>query len=265
MTDHTALNGFMLKREACERYDRSLRQLSRDFDKAQMEEDSQVLDNFKLRLEDGTILTAAEVDKDQVEKFRDKGLNPAWLVRERWMRNTYGVRDEMESDDIETPVEPTPESAQRPQASDSEIVAMKDDLIAELRESNRFLRESLKEERIESREDRELTKQLHILLKNLQDRLLPEPDRTGGLVVADRATEKTANQSVRATVVTSDPPPATAPAEPPAKVPKPKPKPAKKRSKKAGAQPARKKPRRKTAKKPKRDVFPTFKRFFSRS
>lgn len=82
MTDLTALDGFLLKREACERYDRSLRQLSRDLDKAQTKDDSQVLDNFQLRLEDGTILTATEVDKYQVERIsRNSVMAQSWNLR----------------------------------------------------------------------------------------------------------------------------------------------------------------------------------------
>lgn len=179
------LDGYLLKKEACEFYNRSLRQLARDFDKALARGDSKFIGNFKLRLEDGTVLEAHEVDKDQIQRFRDKGLNPTWYVNEAWMDATYGRRGDVSEQVRPRPhpesIPPEPPPTVSPSGALPEILKSKDELIDVLREENQYLRDALTDERKRSTDDRELTKQLHILLKNMQDRLLPSPDHSRSL------------------------------------------------------------------------------------
>lgn len=182
------LEGFILKKEACASYDRSLRQLGRDFDKALVRKDTEMLSAFRLRLEDGTVLSGSEISKEQIQKLRDRGLNPTWFVSETWMLDTYGLR---KKESMEVPVQPPEVAAQAPEApaadpvpattaNTDDLLVSKDELIAVLREETSFLRDTLTKERERSKEDKELTHQLHILLKNMQDRLLPAPGASSG-------------------------------------------------------------------------------------
>ena len=176
------LTGFILKKEACATYDRSFRQLARDFDKAAARGDKAFLENFKLHLEDGTIMEASEVTKDKIQKLRDKGLNPTWYVRESWMNDKYGRRDDKAdvsttTADQRADVE-TAKPSSSPIAPDSAIIQSKDDLIDVLRDENKYLRESLAKETEQRGEVTQLTRELHLLLKNMQDRLLPAPNST---------------------------------------------------------------------------------------
>ena len=56
----------------------------------------------------------------------------------------------------------------------ADVVVAKDDLIGVLREENQFLRTTLESERARSDADKNLMRELHVLLKNMQDRLLPD-------------------------------------------------------------------------------------------
>lgn len=182
MPSPDALTGFILKKEACSTYARSLRQLARDFAKAVTRGDAGFVANFMLRLEDGTILEAAEVTKDQIQKLRDKGLNPTWFVRESWMQKSYGMRSDGTAPGEVRVAAHAEESAEPGEQTDrvfplsrSPLLQSKDDLIDVLREQNKFLRDALRKEQDRSTEDMKLTRELHVLLKNMQDRLLPNP------------------------------------------------------------------------------------------
>lgn len=181
MPTDDSLAGFIVKKQACEKYNRSLRQLGRDFDKALAKNDKIVVDNFRLRLEDGTVLEATEVSKDHIQELRDKGRNPTWFVREAWLAETYGLKigtAEETTDAVDVEQSPPTSSdtqhvAEPPTSSSADIVQAKDDLIAVLREENSFLRATVESERERSDADKNLMRELHVLLKNMQDRLLP--------------------------------------------------------------------------------------------
>lgn len=287
------LAGFILKKEACASYDRSLRQLGRDFDKALVRKDAEMLSEFKLRLEDGTVLNGSEISKEQIQKLRDRGLNPTWFVSEAWMLGTYGLRGKESTKESAQPPEantPTPDtSAAEPDraatANTKDLLGSKDELIAVLREETNFLRETLTKERERSKEDKELTQQLHILLKNMQDRLLPSPGSSSGSfdstaiplsprraegnqAIDDESTHApTPVDAVDISAIPSEPPKSTA---------------SKKRARPSGSNPSRSQGSNKTApsnaskkpatkrrrkappKKPKWNEFPTFKRVFKR-
>lgn len=131
-------------------------------------------------------MEASEVDKGQIQKLHNRGLNPTWFVRESWMQKNYGLRSDASPKEQPGPP-PAPESTSEPPTADAPgdstvtpaLIRSKDDLIDVLRNENQFLKDALRKEQDRTGEDRQLTRELHVLLKNMQDRLLPAPTADG--------------------------------------------------------------------------------------
>jgi hypothetical protein len=189
MTAPKPLTGYLPIKEACCRFNRSHRQLNRDRVKAMNLRDSKVTAQFKLQLANGEILAGENLTIEQIPKLRDKGSNPAWYVNELWMEEMYGRKDDpaterppLTSSDAPNPHKPAEEGSQPTDAvrPTGHIESLTDQLERE-RQQNAMLVDQLriKDEQIRqantrAEESHELMSQLHHLLKNMQDRLLPQ-------------------------------------------------------------------------------------------
>ncbi len=191
-------SGFLTKKEACRRYKRSHRQLTRDLGAAMRASDERVLQNFRLRSEDGQSREGTEVSSDLISKLRLEGHNPMWYVRATWMEKTYGPRGEPREESAPQPSEEPAGDRGAPNAPDvhPDITQMYGKQMERIEEENARLRDELKIKNEQIRESNErqketnvLMRDLHVLMKDLQQRLLPAPESkapalTHGHVVA---------------------------------------------------------------------------------
>jgi hypothetical protein len=181
-------HGFILTKQACERFNRSHRQLNRDRVRAMNIGDEKTTSHFKLQIEDGQLLEGGELTVDEVSKLRDEGKNPVWFVEESWMEETFGLKGQRPPSPEQPPTS-KPESQavfrddeEGSRLGDSISTSQQTNLLRDQlrreREQNALLVEQLtiKDEQIKAgnelnKENQELTKQLHTLMANLQQSL----------------------------------------------------------------------------------------------
>ena len=203
--------GFLTKKEACRIYNRSHRQLTRDIGTAMTAKDERVLENVLLRTEDGESRDGIEVTTDLISTLRTEGLNPMWYVRAAWMENTFGKRlDPKRARQEETMAEPIEEKADS-FGKAPEIVDLLRHQIQELERDKTELREELKIKNGQIRESSEraketnvLTRDLHRLMMDLQQRLLPLPEGatpTREKVVSEGSSDAKDAEPVQETIV----------------------------------------------------------------
>ncbi len=172
----STLTGFVTKKEACRRYHRSHRQLTRDLGTAMTVANEKVLSNFRLRTEDGELRDGTDVTTDVITKLRVEGKNPMWFVRAAWMEKTYGRRgEERPKPKSESSDESASRGVAEPPKDRSDVMAL---YTKRLEGENTHLHEELtiKNEQIRQSHDRQremhlLTRDLHELMKDLQQRL----------------------------------------------------------------------------------------------
>ena len=86
--------GFIPKKLAAQRYNRSFRQLTRDLALAMQAKDEKILGHFKLILEEGGEIPGIDVTTERITTLRDDGRNPMWFIEEDWMAATYGPKSD---------------------------------------------------------------------------------------------------------------------------------------------------------------------------
>jgi hypothetical protein len=177
----TLVPGFITKKETAELFQRSHRQLTRDLADAMKVQNPKVLDNCRLRTEDGETRQGIGITPELLDQLRTEGKNPVWYLRTSWLEKTYGGRGRGQRRD------------QRPAvvfAADAEEgtdAASRPDLVHVLRERIRGLEADkqdlrdemkIKNQQIADRVEREketnaLIRDLHTLMADSQRRLLP--------------------------------------------------------------------------------------------
>jgi len=173
----SAIPGFIKKRTASQRYDRSPRQLTRDITFAIEMSDDNVLPNLKIRTEDGEVIDGVDATVDLIKSLRSAGRNPMWYLGTSWLEETYGKRDKQGATQAERDapeLDPTISVGDRPNAA-ATLTEMMQQTIHELKEDKRLLESQLKikDGQIEKYMDRwqesnVLTKQLHELIGRLE-------------------------------------------------------------------------------------------------
>jgi hypothetical protein len=176
----TLVPGFITKKETAELFQRSHRQLTRDLADAMKVQDPKVLDNCRLRTEDGETRQGIGITPELLDQLRIEGKNPVWYLRTSWLEKTYGRRGRGQRRDQR------PSSIFTADAEEGTDASSRPDLVHVLRERIRGLeadKEDLRDEmkiknqQIADRVEREketnlLIRDLHVLLSDSQRRLL---------------------------------------------------------------------------------------------
>jgi hypothetical protein len=193
----TPIPGFITKTDAVELYQRSHRQLSRDLADAMKVQNELVLENCRLRTEDGAVLEGMGVVPELIDRLRNEGKNPVWYLRTSWLEKTYGKRgssrrrERRSPDTVTASVEKGSESSSRP-----DVERLLHEQIESLKRDKQDLREELriKNQQIADRVEREketntLFRDLHTLMADLQRRLLPPPSEAPPSQITDGRTD----------------------------------------------------------------------------
>lgn len=224
----TPVPGFITKKEASDKYERSHRQLTRDIADAMKLQNHKVLEHCRLRTEDGEVLEGIGMMPERIDQLCLDGKNPVWYFRTAWLEKQYGKRGHPRRPgtrhvprDTDSRVQQGSEPASRP-----EVVDLLRERIEELERDKQDLREEMKikNQQIDNRVEREketnaLIRDLHTLMADLQQRALPPPvSRTSPpsaspYIVADTppspARDAGTPSSIRDGVVESNKPTAT--------------------------------------------------------
>lgn len=197
--------GFITKSEAVETYQRSHRQLSRDLADAMKVQNELVLENCRLRTEDGEVLEGMGIVPEVIDRLRNDGKNPAWFLRASWLEKTYGRRGSSRGSQQRKPATAMPGGEKGSDASSHpDIGRLLRERIEGLERDKQDLRDELriKNQQIADRVEREketnaLIRDLHTLMADLQRRLLPSPTGTLLPQVTDGQVESRASNSTR--------------------------------------------------------------------
>ncbi|MCA9049643.1 MAG: hypothetical protein KDA89_12995 [Planctomycetaceae bacterium] len=186
--DSSPITGFITRTAAGEKYQCTGRTLQRKWSAALEVRDESVLGNLQLVTEDEKVYDGTEVTKELIEQFKLAGLNPTWYVRESWMQQEFQRKAERivpntakqgsPASENDAPAESISESEPTPERTYSaEYVALLREQIEEQRRDKAALREQIAQYDETLNANTQLQQQLHILLKDMQDRLLPSPSR----------------------------------------------------------------------------------------
>ena len=88
----TPVPGFITKKEAAENYERSHRQLTRDLADAMKVQNPKVLENCRLRTEDGEVIDGMGMNPGRIDQLCADAKNPVWYLRTSWLEKQYGRR-----------------------------------------------------------------------------------------------------------------------------------------------------------------------------
>lgn len=204
--DNSPIPGFITRRQASELCQRSERTLQRYWSRAIEFEDSAVLKHLKLRTEDGDVIEGSEVSKQLIEDLKKSSKNPTWYVHAAWAENTYRPRTEEKPSKEKSDANGEALAKGELATTDNEVVALLKDRIERLEQDKQDLRDELtiKNEQIgqASERDREthlLMRDLHELLRDMQQRLPAQPQPSqmlNRLPPADESTDTTQPTSV---------------------------------------------------------------------
>jgi hypothetical protein len=175
----TLVPGFITKKETAELFQRSHRQLTRDLADAMKVQDPKVLDNCRLRTEDGETRQGIGITPELLDQLRIEGKNPVWYLRTSWLEKTYGGRgqrrDQRPSTVFAADMEDGTDASSRP-----DLVHVLRERIRGLEADKQDLRDEMKikNQQIADRVEREketnaLIRDLHTLMADSQRRLLP--------------------------------------------------------------------------------------------
>jgi hypothetical protein len=196
--------GFLNKKEIETNYGRSYRSLTRDITRAVKSRDANILQHLKLVTEDEQIREGSEVTLDLIQELSNRGLRPMWVAEETWVAD-WVLKKTREGDPT---AQPAPEPKPSPSIIKSETSAplhFYQQRIHDLEKQNELLTDQLKikDDQIRAgnqlaEQSQQLMRDLHVLLKNVQDGLLgegrplvvlPKPGR-------DARTKNTAGQQI---------------------------------------------------------------------
>jgi hypothetical protein len=175
--------GFLNKKEIETNYGRSYRSLTRDITRAVKSRDANILRHLKLVTEDDRIREGTEVDLDLIQELSNSGLRPMWLAEEIWVAD-WCLKKATQSKIDGTRIQPQPDSKPRApitKSATSESVDLYHQRIHDLETHNELLVGQLKIKNDQIRaanqqaeQSQQLMRDLHVLLKNVQDGLLGE-------------------------------------------------------------------------------------------
>ncbi|CAL1125298.1 unnamed protein product [Cladocopium goreaui] len=178
----TPVPGFITKKEASEKFARSHRQLTRDIADAMKVQNAKVLDHCRLRTEEGEVIDGLGMTPELIDQLCLDGKNPVWYFRTSWLEKQYGRRGHVRqqrpgSDHVASSMEEGSEPSARP-----ELVHVLRERIRGLEQDKQDLRDEMKikNQQIADRVEREketnaLVRDLHTLMADMQQRLLPMP------------------------------------------------------------------------------------------
>ena len=182
----TTLAGFLNKKEIEANYGRSYRSLTRDITRAVKNSDASILQHLKLVTEDDTVREGSDVTLDMIQDLSNNGLRPMWLAEETWVAEWCARRSSPRQDNA-TPIHPEPE--QEPivltkNLESSAVTQLYQQRISDLAKQNELLvgQLKIKDDQIraanqQAEQSQQLMRDLHVLLKNVQDGLLGEGSR----------------------------------------------------------------------------------------
>jgi len=180
------LAGFLNKKEIEANYGRSYRSLTRDITRAVKNGDASILQHLKLVTEDDTVREGSDVTLDMIQDLSNNGLRPMWLAEETWVADWCARRSNPRQDDV-TPIQSEPE--QEPivptkNLESSAVTQLYQQRISDLAKQNELLvgQLKIKDDQIraanqQAEQSQQLMRDLHVLLKNVQDGLLGEGSR----------------------------------------------------------------------------------------
>lgn len=179
----TPIAGFITKSEAAEQYQRSHRQLSRDLSVAMKVQDPKLLEHCRLHTEDGRVIEGMGVTPEVIDQLCVDGKNPTWYLRTAFLEKQFGrrggTRRNVSASPDATVADAEKGSATAPRAGLDQILR---DRIHDLERDKKDLKEELKiknqqiAERVQlEKQTNELVRNLHTLMADLQQRLLPPP------------------------------------------------------------------------------------------
>ena len=149
-------------------------------------QDTKVLQHLRLSTEDGVKHEGVKVTKELIDDLKKRRQNPTWYVEAAWAEKTYEpkVPDEASDDHKSKAVEKvkpasksSEEGSQRTFGAD--YVALLERQIEDLKSDKAAMREQITQSTDTLRQNNKLQQELHILLKQMQDRLLPPPADSG--------------------------------------------------------------------------------------
>lgn len=208
------LQGFLNKKEIEANYGRSYRSLTRDITRAVKSGDADILRHLKLVTDDDTVREGSDVTLEMIQDLSNNGLRPMWLAEESWVAEWCAKRSAHRADeDASIQVEPRPESPVPPASVQSPAAAqIFQQRIDDLTKQNELLVGQLmiKDDQIraanqQAEQNQQLMRDLHVLLKNVQDGLLGEGNRL--LVASPRKTSDQPEQPVAVHVKGNTPKP----------------------------------------------------------
>jgi hypothetical protein len=188
------LTGFLSKKEIEASYGRSYRSLTRDITKAVKAGNTDILRHLKLVTEDEAVREGTDVTLDMIQDLSNQGQRPMWLAEESWVadwctqRSVYR-RDSTKQTEVESASRPVTQSPSKDSSSastptQSAPVEFLQQRIDDQKQQIDILRGQLqiKDEQIRTanqlaEQSQTLMRDLHVLLKNVQDGLLGEGSR----------------------------------------------------------------------------------------
>ena len=145
-------------------------------------QDTKVLQHLRLSTEDGMKHEGVKVTKELIDDLKKKRQNPTWYVEAAWAEKTYQpkVQDEASDDQKSKEFEKVkPDSKLSEEGSQrtfgADYVALLERQIEDLKIDKAAMREQIAQSTDTLRQNNKLQQELHILLKQMQDRLLPPP------------------------------------------------------------------------------------------
>ncbi len=142
--------GFVLRTEAVKKYGRSKASFIRDFDKAFEKEDTAFLENFRLYLNDNSMIPGAEVSKDKMNSLQTK--QPWVYIKESLLESRYW--EEQQTSKASEAKKSKPSAKKKEGSSLVEKLSGVSDAV-QIEHENALLKEKLasKQEQIESLEN----------------------------------------------------------------------------------------------------------------
>lgn len=129
--------GYLTKKEIEEAFQRSHRSLTRDFSQAVRVGDSDILQNLKLRTEDGKEFEGTVVTLEQIQQLSNQGLSPTWYARREWVQEHYQKESaKKQKKQSEQEQKPTPEERPTSTSTDNELITTLKSQIARLELEN---------------------------------------------------------------------------------------------------------------------------------
>jgi hypothetical protein len=198
----TTLPGFLNKKEIEANFGRSYRTLTRDITRAVKTGDADILQHLKLVTDDDTVREGNDVTLDMIQELSNNGLHPMWLAEESWVAEWCSRRSIPRSHD-EISIQPDPESKTFVPTSTNDSAAgqILQQRINDLTKQNELLvgQLQIKDDQIraanqQAEQSQQLMRDLHVLLKNVQDGLLGEGSRS--LIESPRKTSSQPQQPI---------------------------------------------------------------------